>query len=551
MAHEVFISYASEDRKIADAVLASLEQRQIRCWMAPRDISPGVSYASAIMEAIESCQAMVVIFSEHSNASPHVPREVERAVNHGVHILPLRIQEILPTDDMEYFLSSCHWLDAMTPPLEDHLDHLSKAIQHLLGRNEGPDQIIPGDIPKPRKTKRGSSRRGFLIGAAAALVLLAAGGGVWWNLKPQAAQQSFITLDSPPNGSTIINRLPSLRWSYTGTARDNLQFQVEVTRKDQRPQLMDATPDHTVLLENIEGPFSWRVRSVTYGTDGKAQEGAWSEPSWSVYYRNTFRRIELTRTVNVGITETSGDLVRVDKQTRKLSGFEIDHLQAAVARMLKLDSPGAVTITYVPVQWTNSGEHYQLLKNPEIDLLASGISITAEREQKFPWIRFSRTTFTFPQTLILREGVAPFAEGKCVLKAIGAAGGTTNEELAHQLTAGDDKRVVIFPSGNVYATMLDALFGADPDRFIDAALVDRPYTRRLKALAQDGGRKVVTVDVTPELFPEAPAEKIGYVLRRADEELLEKLNTAISASGDIREKLLRDYQVDDIISSAP
>ena len=67
MAHETFISHSSEDKVIADAVTASLEQANIRCWIAPRDIRPGDSWGGAIVEAIESSRVMVVIFSAKSN----------------------------------------------------------------------------------------------------------------------------------------------------------------------------------------------------------------------------------------------------------------------------------------------------------------------------------------------------------------------------------------------------------------------------------------------------------------------------------------------------
>lgn len=52
MAYDVFISYASKDKIIADAVYARLEASAIRCWIAPRDITPGTSYGEAIIEAI-------------------------------------------------------------------------------------------------------------------------------------------------------------------------------------------------------------------------------------------------------------------------------------------------------------------------------------------------------------------------------------------------------------------------------------------------------------------------------------------------------------------
>ena len=64
---------------------------------------------------------MVLVFTTNANESSQIRREVERAVNRGVAILPLRIEDILPGRALEYFIGNVHWLDAMTPPLESHL----------------------------------------------------------------------------------------------------------------------------------------------------------------------------------------------------------------------------------------------------------------------------------------------------------------------------------------------------------------------------------------------------------------------------------------------
>jgi len=45
MAHDVFLSYSSQDKPIADAVCAALEAKKIRCWIAPRDVLAGVPMA--------------------------------------------------------------------------------------------------------------------------------------------------------------------------------------------------------------------------------------------------------------------------------------------------------------------------------------------------------------------------------------------------------------------------------------------------------------------------------------------------------------------------
>jgi len=62
MPHDVFISYSSIDKAVADAVCHLLEDRKIRCWIAPRDVPPGMPYARALVEAIGDAKAMVLIF---------------------------------------------------------------------------------------------------------------------------------------------------------------------------------------------------------------------------------------------------------------------------------------------------------------------------------------------------------------------------------------------------------------------------------------------------------------------------------------------------------
>jgi hypothetical protein len=129
---DVFISYASKDKIVADAVCARLEAAGIRCWIAPRDIVAGTSYGEAIIDAIHGAKVMVLVFSSSANASGHIPKEVERAVSSGVAILPFRIEDVAPGKSLDYFIGSVHWLDAMTPPMEKHLDFLAATVHKLI-----------------------------------------------------------------------------------------------------------------------------------------------------------------------------------------------------------------------------------------------------------------------------------------------------------------------------------------------------------------------------------------------------------------------------------
>jgi hypothetical protein len=129
---DVFVSYSTKDKTASDATCAALESAGIRCWIAPRDITPGMEWGEAIVDAIDNCRVFVLIFSSNANDSPQIHRETERAVNRGIPVVPLRIEGIVPTKAMAYFVNSVHWLDAMTPPLEDHLTRLAQSIRALL-----------------------------------------------------------------------------------------------------------------------------------------------------------------------------------------------------------------------------------------------------------------------------------------------------------------------------------------------------------------------------------------------------------------------------------
>ena len=138
MAHDVFISHSSSDKAIADAVCARLEARGIRCWIAPRDVEPGRPYGEAIIDGIHNCRIMVLLLSSSANSSIHIAKEVERAVSHGATVIPLRIEAVMPGKSLDYFIGSVHWLDALTPPLERHLDALADTILKILPPQKGP-----------------------------------------------------------------------------------------------------------------------------------------------------------------------------------------------------------------------------------------------------------------------------------------------------------------------------------------------------------------------------------------------------------------------------
>ena len=138
--HDAFVSYASSDRTVAEAVRSKLQDAELGCWMAPHDIVAGTTWAEAIIEGVQASRSMVVVFSSRSNASSQVMREVDRAVAHKLPLVTFRIEDCRPTRAMEYFLSAQHWLDAFPEPGESHLAALADAVRRIAsgrGRSRG------------------------------------------------------------------------------------------------------------------------------------------------------------------------------------------------------------------------------------------------------------------------------------------------------------------------------------------------------------------------------------------------------------------------------
>jgi hypothetical protein len=133
MAREIFVSYSQPDHDCAMELVARVEKEGVGCWIAPRDIAPSADWAAEIIDAISNARVMVLIFSSSSNASAQVRREVERALHKQVSILPFRIENVLPSKSLEYFLSAQHWLDAFPPPREPHYAKLVTYLRARMG----------------------------------------------------------------------------------------------------------------------------------------------------------------------------------------------------------------------------------------------------------------------------------------------------------------------------------------------------------------------------------------------------------------------------------
>jgi hypothetical protein len=254
MAHDVFISYASQDKPAADAACATLEAHGIRCWIAPRDILAGTGWGEAIVNAIHQSQVMVLVFSSHANESPHIRREVDRAVTKGVPIIPVRIEDVVPVKALEYYMSSVHWLDALTPPLEAHLNLLADKVHVLLRKQaeERPHPVPPSPPPAPpvkKDTTLGPTRLPVWALAAAAVVAAVIGTALWMKPWSPSSLAPPSTVPGQPEVTTHDNPAPQ---PLDATEPQQLQRLVSQRLQKEGFNLkVDVNPDRIVTLTGI------------------------------------------------------------------------------------------------------------------------------------------------------------------------------------------------------------------------------------------------------------------------------------------------------------
>ena len=177
---DVFISYASQDATLADAVVSALEAQGLKCWIAPRDVTPGEFYADAIVGAINATRILVLVLTESAVASPHVLREIERASAKRHAVVSFRIDAASLPPGLEYFLSASHWLDARVSGVETALPKLAEAVHRLIApasptqreHQAGTAQPTSDLFPPPPVGTRSSRRRSGPIVALIAIIVL-------------------------------------------------------------------------------------------------------------------------------------------------------------------------------------------------------------------------------------------------------------------------------------------------------------------------------------------------------------------------------------------
>ncbi|MDQ2990317.1 MAG: toll/interleukin-1 receptor domain-containing protein, partial [Pseudomonadota bacterium] len=126
---QVFISFSSADRKIAEKIYDRLKKGGIDCWICTQDIPPGADYQACIVEAITASEVVVLVFSSKANLSPEIAKELSLASKKI--LIPARIEDVVPQGSFQYQLSNRQFVD-LFDDFDNKLDELVERIQSVL-----------------------------------------------------------------------------------------------------------------------------------------------------------------------------------------------------------------------------------------------------------------------------------------------------------------------------------------------------------------------------------------------------------------------------------
>lgn len=133
MGYEVVISYAREDRELAQKLCGRMIEEGVETLTAPRVTDLDEGFAMEIAAMLSAANTLVVLMSANANASGQVLRELELATQNNMEIIPVRLDDEKPTGSVAYFLSDKRWF-SMKPGTVDPAETAKGIVQYLLDK---------------------------------------------------------------------------------------------------------------------------------------------------------------------------------------------------------------------------------------------------------------------------------------------------------------------------------------------------------------------------------------------------------------------------------
>lgn len=148
MSASIFISFASQDHRVAMTLCQALETRGFKCWISSRDIQPGENFQVAIVRAIRQAKIMLLVFTANSNNSEEMNKELALASQSKLIVVPLRIEDVTPNEAFAYEFATRQWIDFFAD-WEVAIQQLSQRIENATRDHPGSIEAVAIPAPAP------------------------------------------------------------------------------------------------------------------------------------------------------------------------------------------------------------------------------------------------------------------------------------------------------------------------------------------------------------------------------------------------------------------
>lgn len=281
----IFISHSSQDRRVAARVCSALERLGLSCWLASRDIDPGENFQEAIVQAIRSVRVMVLVFTGNANNSDEIKKEIALASQSRLAVMPLRVEDVVPSDAFLYELSTRQWVDAFDD-WDRAMTRLAEQISDITGQEK---PASPALAARPRFPRAVTG-----LATVVAVVLVVGGGVAYWRgsgpvsvpvvapATPNAP--SAVATPAPVPANNISGKWVSgeLTNAYDQNQKSVLHFDFEQSGNT----LFGSVQERTDLGGSIKGISGGQVQGdgVIFYTQGMTTSGSGDQPYKENYH---------------------------------------------------------------------------------------------------------------------------------------------------------------------------------------------------------------------------------------------------------------------------
>lgn len=133
---DVFISYSRKDHAWADNLSQLLEKSEVRCWMAPRNLTNAYRYEEQIFNAIAESSLLLFLVSRNSVKAKGCQGEVAFAYNLKKVIIPVYLERLELPGNLLFYLSNVQAIH-LYHDYGTGQDWVKTAVLDYLGKAEG------------------------------------------------------------------------------------------------------------------------------------------------------------------------------------------------------------------------------------------------------------------------------------------------------------------------------------------------------------------------------------------------------------------------------